>query len=193
MKARMSLWEKLWAEPLADTQSYWCNLIPPPPLHSAVYKRGRPRVTYSDAHTLRQTFTHTHNRAREGQRFEWVIQWETWQRWVCWKTVLPLFAGPLQKRQWSGVNLWTSCSSTNVRHILFMSLISYLYLYNGLVVLDVSDEFHWLGSDPQGWWLHCCIVLSMHAFSRLPALSHWMNGLLNVVNGSYSNPRWIES
>ncbi len=72
-------------------------------------------------------------------------------------------------------------------------VISFPHVYNELVILDVFDEFHWLGLNPQGWWLHCCSVLSMHVFSRLPALSHWMNGLLNMVNGSHSNPRWIES
>lgn len=115
MKARMNLWEKLWAEPLTNSPSHWCGLIPPPPLHRGKYKRGRPAETRS----------HTHTRAGEGHSFEWVIQWETWQRWVCWKTVLPLFAGPPQRRQWSGANRWTSCSSTNVRHftLLWMNVM----------------------------------------------------------------------
>lgn len=179
MKARMSLWEELWAEPLANTPSHWCGLIPPPPLHRGKYKRGRPTETYSDT----QTHTNTHPRVREGHSFEWVIQWETWQRWACWKTVLPLFAGPLQKRQWSGANRWTSCWSTNVR-----------YFYPSVDVcneLVVFAEFLRLGLNPQGWRLHCCIVSGIHASSRLPALSHWMNALLNMLNGFHSDPRWV--
>lgn len=179
MKARMSLWEELWAEPLANTPSYWCSLIPPLPLHRGKYKRGRPTETYSDT----QAHTNTHPRVREGHSFEWVIQWETWQRWACWKTVLPLFAGPLQKRQWSGANRWTSCWSTNVRYFY-----PSLDVYNELVVFD---EFLWLGLNPQGWRLYCCIVLGMHASSPLPALSHWMNALLNMLNGFHSDPRWV--
>ncbi len=111
-----------------------------PLLSTVKYKTGHPRETYSD--------THTHTQAREGQSFEWVTQWETWQRWVCWKTVLPLFAGPLQKRQWSGENLWTSCSSTNVRHILFMSFPLLMYVMNLLYWMHfmISIGLAWLES-----------------------------------------------
>ncbi len=64
------------------------------------------------------------------------------------KTVLPLFAGPLQKRQWSGENLWTSCSSTNVRHILFMSFPLLMYVMNLLYWMHfmISIGLAWLES-----------------------------------------------
>lgn len=147
---------------------------------------------------LAQTLTHfdrcshTHTQAREGQSFEWVTEWETWQKWVCWKTVLPLFAGPLQKRQWSGENLWTSCSCTNVRHILFMPFPFLMYIMNLFfwMYLMNSIGLTWIHRDDD------CIVAVCQACMlslNFLLLSHWMNGLLNMVNGSHSNPRLTES
>lgn len=168
-------WRQEWVFERSCGRILWltCNPIGAAWSHPLLSSVGSIKEAIQER--LAQTLTHfdrcshTHTQAREGQSFEWVTEWETWQKWVCWKTVLPLFAGPLQKRQWSGENLWTSCSCTNVRHILFMPFPFLMYIMN-LFFLDVFDEFHWLDLNPQGWWLHCCSVSSMYAFSQLPAL-----------------------
>ncbi len=149
------------------------------PLLSTVGRIKRP--------SKRDLFRHSHTQAREGQSFEWVTQWETWQRWVCLKnrSVFICRPTPEEAMKW-GESLDKLLIHKCKTYSLYV--ISFPHVYNELVILDVFDEFHWLGLNPQGWWLHCCSVLSMHVFSRLPALSHWMNGLLNMVNGSHSNP-----